>query len=617
MRLAPLVTLLVPAAAPAGGLLVASNAEDTVTLLDDATLRPIARFPTGSRPHEIAVSPDQRFAYVANTGEVGRGITVIDLARREVAATWSTGDHLPHDVRVSRDGELVWAACGPTRAVIELDADDGSLVRAFETGLEGGWMLAASPDDRTLFVAHLEGGAISAIDRASGTVSVHRTQPGEMGMDVAPDGAEVWVANVETGALTVLDPRADRIVASFASGGASPMRVRFTPDGKRVLVAHAEPPALVVFDRARRAPAATIRLPAAPKILTVSGDGRRAFLDSPTASLVMAVDLRGGRVAATTPVGKTPDGLAWVGEPGRYAATVAFTLPEADLVPEGIAHDPTTGTFYVGSTYRRKIVAVAPGAAPRDFTTEAQDGLLGVVGMKVDPARRVLWAAAGDAGAGMPMKGMTAGGEGRSGLWKYDLGTGKLLQRLLREGEKRFFNDLVLDASGDVYVSESIGGSVWVARGDQLAPWLADGSLPGANGVALSGDGRTLFVAVGGGLAAVDVASRRVAPIASQAPVRADGLAHHRGALVAVQPWAQGRAIVRLQLAPSRDRVVATRVLSADHPEHLQPTTGVVVGDELFYIANSQLQRFRALVAPDGSFPLRPLRPPVILRVRL
>jgi hypothetical protein len=100
----------------------------------------------------------------------------------------------------------------------------------------------------------------------------------------------------------------------------------------------------------------------------------------------MVVDL-GARRVATIPVGKTPDGIAWIGEPGPTTARVAFTLPEADLIPEGIAHDARTGTFYVSSTYKRKIVAVPPSGGARDFTTEAQDGLLGVVGMKVDPAR--------------------------------------------------------------------------------------------------------------------------------------------------------------------------------------------------------------------------------------
>ena len=128
---------------------------------------------------------------------------------------------------------------------------------------------------------------------------------------------------------------------------------------------------------------------------------------------------------------------------------MAFTIPEPDLVPEGIAHDPTTGTFFVGSTYKRKIVAVDRNGTARDFTTEGQDGLLGVVGMKVDVARRRLWAAAGDAGVNMPMKGMDARTRGRSGVFMYDVETGKRLRRYLLDapGEEHFLNDLVVAPS--------------------------------------------------------------------------------------------------------------------------------------------------------------------------
>src|SRR6476661_3454181 len=36
----------------------------------------------------------------------------------------------------------------------------------------------------------------------------------------------------------------------------------------------------------------------------------------------------------------------------------AFTLPERDLLTEGIAYDPRAGTFFVGSVYHRKILRV-------------------------------------------------------------------------------------------------------------------------------------------------------------------------------------------------------------------------------------------------------------------
>jgi YVTN family beta-propeller protein len=627
-RIALVFPLLLAIARPAAAdvLVVVSNGESTVTLLDPATLSPVARFPTGAGPHEVAVSPDHRFAYVADAGSgpssPGRTVTVVDLVRREVKATYDLGaGSLPHDLAVSPDGSLLWAACAPDRTVREIDTDDGTIARTWKTGVEGGWMLAAAPGGAKLYVAHLEGGGVTIIDRARERTSFIRTRPGEMGIAVSPDGKEVWAANLQSSRITVIDVATDRVLARFASGGKSPLRVKFTPDGRRVLVPHRDGKTLVVFDRARRAPLQTIRLPVQPKILTVSGDGRRAFLTSPERAMAMAVDLRSGRVTDVIPTGKTPDGIAWAGTPGPFRGRVAFTINQPDLIPEGIAHDPVRRTFYVSSTYRRKIVAVGPDGEARDFTAEAQDGLFGVVGMKVDARRRVLWAAAGDAGRNMPMVRMAPDGEGRSALFQYDLRTGKLRRKLHPAGRaKHFLNDLVVDARGNVYVTDSPQGAIHTVRagGARLETLIEAGRLPWPNGIAISGDQRTLYVATRHGYRAIDIASRRVRELPSAVPVGStDGLAYHRGALVAVQPWEQGRAVERYLLSPAGDRILRSQVLVADHPEHVQPTTGVVVGDELYYIANSQLQLFRSIFRADGTFPLLPLRPVVILTIGL
>ena len=70
----------------------------------------------------------------------------------------------------------------------------------------------------------------------------------------------------------------------------------------------------------------------------------------------------------------------------------AFTLRERELLTEGVAYDSKTRTFFVSSVRHRKIVAIDERGKQRDFITEAQDGIAGVFGMAVDPARRTLWA---------------------------------------------------------------------------------------------------------------------------------------------------------------------------------------------------------------------------------
>jgi hypothetical protein len=53
-------------------------------------------------------------------------------------------------------------------------------------------------------------------------------------------------------------------------------------------------------------------------------------------------------------------------------------------------------------------------------------------------------------------------------------------------------------------------------------------------------------------------------------------------------------------------------VLEAGHPDYLSPTTGVVVGDTLFYVATAQLRAIR----PGGRLaPLDSMRDNIILRL--
>jgi DNA-binding beta-propeller fold protein YncE len=624
--LASLLFLFVaPAVASADVLVIASNAESRVTLVDPATGRELARLPTGPGPHEVAVSPDGRFAYVADAGirggAKGRTITVVDLVNRAIRTAFDLGeDYSPHDVRVSEDGTRVWVACAPAKGVLEVDTGTGEILKKYTTGREGGWMLAVSPDERTIFVAHLEVGGISIVDRASGSTRLVETPPGAIGLDVSPDGARLWFTNANTNEVGIVDPASGRLVATFDARGVGAGRVKLTPDGKTVVVVNDTTKSLEIFDATTRAFGGSIALPVEPKIVAISPDGRRAVVTSPPGDRAVLVDLVARRVTAEIASGKTPDGVGWARQAPPYRSRAAFSIPERDLVPEGIAHDPVTDAFFVSSTNKRKIVRVDGSGRVTDFTSEAQDGLLGVVGMRVDAKRRVLWALCGDAGENMPMRGLDASSEGRSGAFAYDLRTGRLRVKYLLENtpEKHFLNDLTIDAQGTVYASDSRAGAILTFSVDRK-PEIFVPRVSWPNGISLSDDERRLFVATPDGVVAIDVRTKSITPISTPdgEVVGADGLYYYRGGLVAVQPWKTGRVIARYVLDRSHSRIERVEVVEGNHPAFLQPSTGVVVGDTFYYLANSQLQHFRKLWSQSKEVPLDRLRDVVVLRVKL
>ena len=295
------------------------------------------------------------------------------------------------------------------------------------------------------------------------------------------------------------------------------------------------------------------------------------------------------------------------------------TLPERDLIAEGVTLDAASRTFFVGSIYRRKVVVVPPDGEPRDLITSAADGLYSPLGMRHDRRRGSLWIAS----SALPnMHGFDpAQHTGRAALHEHDAVTGRLRARYPRDTQRpHLLNDLAIDARGQVYVSDSETGEVLLlAPGPdaQFEVLVPPGELFYPNGVALADDDSTLFVAdFVRGVTAIRLATRErvTLPHPRGASTRGfDGLYFHRGALVGVDNGAGAGRIVRLELAATLDRVLATRVLEAGHPSFEIPTTGTLDGDALVYIANSQLRSFDG----DKIFPADRLRPTELLRVPL
>ena len=318
-----LLALLLPSALAAQTLAVAFPDENRVLLFDGRTYDSIASVPVGLAPHEIAPAPDGRTLYVGNTGageSKGYTITRIDVAEPSRTSAIEAGDcEGLHDLQVSRSGTLLWVGCARARTVNEIELATGKVRRRWPITPDGGWTLRATPDERRVYVAHLEGAAVSVIDRNSGTASAVARPGPQYGIDVLPGGREVWVTAPDSGKVTVLDGTSDRVLAVVQSWGSGPGRLRFTPDGRLAVIPHDSPKALALVDVASRKRVASIALSAEPKVLALSPDGRFAAVSHPDAKVVSIVDLGRRAVIHAIAVTGTPDGVAYAdfsGAPG-------------------------------------------------------------------------------------------------------------------------------------------------------------------------------------------------------------------------------------------------------------------------------------------------------------
>lgn len=301
-------------------------------------------------------------------------------------------------------------------------------------------------------------------------------------------------------------------------------------------------------------------------------------------------------------------------------SAVAFRLNEPDLFPEAMTYDRGSRRFLVGSLHKRKVVAVdeITGRAA-DYATFREAGFFSVLGLEADNVRGALYVLS----AGDPtMQGYSADLEGQSFVHRLQLSSGRQVNRLPPPAADRghLLNDLVQAPDGTLYMTDSKAGLLyrWKPGTAALERFASIGAYVYPNGITWSGDGRALYVAHLEGLSRVDLRTREVVPVghpSSMTLVGIDGLATHGGDLIAVQNGLPRLArVVRLRLTPDGLNVRALDVLDANLPDHDMPTTGVVVGDGFYYIANSQLRRF---TAPGVPAAIETLQKPVIRRVNL
>lgn len=296
---------------------------------------------------------------------------------------------------------------------------------------------------------------------------------------------------------------------------------------------------------------------------------------------------------------------------------VAFTIAERDLLPEGIAFDPKSESFFLGSLWKAKIIRIDAENQVSDFTTERQDGLRSVSGMEVDPRRRVLWALSFVA---PPWPVPAPEENGWSGLFKYDLKTGKLLKKyvLHESGSPHLFNDLTVSRQGDVFLTDSLAGAVYALfhGKDELELYLRSDAFMLPNGITLGEDETALYVTSSGvGVYRIDLQSKEYTLLRHPDFVslcRIDGMYSHRNTLVCIQNGLN--RIARVHLTPTGDAVEWLDIVEYGNPHFILPTTGVFVGDWFYYIANSQAYS----VNRDGTlFPLEQLKEIVILKTKL
>jgi YVTN family beta-propeller protein len=207
-------------------VLVAVFGASRVAMIDTVRNQVIAQIPVGN-PHTVAISPDDRTAYVTAQQPGAMGLAILDLSTRQQVGMIPL-DKTPRAANFSPDGTAVYFTQAGVNSVQVLDPKDNQIVAQIPTGASPHLPIFTANGEYELTVVQGPG-QLAVINPATrkviGTVAV-----GKFPHWAAPtaDGDTAYVTNEGANSVTVVNVQKQEVLATIPVG-AAPRKIVIQP----------------------------------------------------------------------------------------------------------------------------------------------------------------------------------------------------------------------------------------------------------------------------------------------------------------------------------------------------------------------------------------------------
>lgn len=287
-------------------------------------------------------------------------------------------------------------------------------------------------------------------------------------------------------------------------------------------------------------------------------------------------------------VESTPEGL-----------TILARGPGEPFLMESVAFD-ARGRLLVSSIHQAGVFRLDLDGTLTRITREGDTH--GVFGMVADRERGHLWITSANTAYDR------IEGDAGTALMRLDLQTGAVQAVYAMPEAGRQLSDLVVGPDGTVFVSDSVGGGIYMlSPGSGRLEHLVDApERASPQGLVVSDDGRWLiFSNYGTGLHRVVVSTGAMQPVRmpeSRSIRGLDGLARQGSRIIAIHNGTPPGRVLALSLSPDWTAVNAIEMLFDGAPLS-EPTTGFVSGDNFIFVSRSQWTDFGQDGAPTSATP--------------
>ncbi len=294
-----------------------------VRFLDPSTFKEISNLEVGVAPHDVAISPDHKFAYIPVYGDgvygrnphPGHTIAIIDLGSRTVAGTIDVSPYqAPHGIQIDNSG-TIYVTCDLSRKLLVINPKTRSIEAALDTEGTGHWA-AVLPDASKAYVVNKNDRLfVTVIDLKKRSIIARIPAPnGTEGIAASPDGKFVVAADHSEPKLLVIDPATDTVLHTLALEGntKAAFKPRFSPDGSKLLVCNMTERLVNIIDVADpHGKQHVIAVGKDPMGFAFAPDGKTVLVANHGDGTVSVIDLSQNRVVSTFTGGAGVESLAY------------------------------------------------------------------------------------------------------------------------------------------------------------------------------------------------------------------------------------------------------------------------------------------------------------------
>lgn len=300
-------------------ILVVQKGDHSLGYYDLETGAELGRVLVDPYPHEFAISPDGRLAYMAHfgvglaedAGPGGNTVSVVDIqARRRIGTIDCREYRRPHDVAFDGAGALYVLSEGTSNLLVAGDPASGRIDRVLPTGGEGSHKVSVLRDGSMAFCSNMNSDTVGVVfprdpERSAVIIPVGNRPEGSV---LDAEERRLFVVNREAREISVIDVQRLAVVGSIGTPK-GPVRICRDRRG-RLLVALYYDCGLAVIDPDRGAQQ-VVPLPERPISIGFHEETQTALL-STHAHRICLVDVATGKLVRFVPTRSDPDPMVVV-----------------------------------------------------------------------------------------------------------------------------------------------------------------------------------------------------------------------------------------------------------------------------------------------------------------